>query len=131
MSGGDLPIARLLGGSAIPDHVASDAVLDHQNALLGNALEVECLRVVVRVETLIPESEAFVEELLAEPPGQIAASLEERERVERCEGEVEEELRDRVRLEHRAEGLRLDRRRAVGPLGLLGRLVRDGCRIEV
>ena len=50
--------------------------------------------------------------LLAEPAGEIAALLEQAEPAERVEGEVLEQLGERVRLEHRAVGARLERLRA-------------------
>ena len=121
----------LLRGTAVPDDVAGHALLDHEHALLGDALEVERLRIAARVEPVVPEREAVVEELLAEATGQVAAALEEGERVERGEAEVEEELRDRVGLEHRAIGRRLDLLGGLRAGRLLGRLAGDGGRVDL
>src|SRR5207247_10998401 len=94
-------------------------VLDEDDALLGVAFEIETLGETARVEPVVGEREALVEERLAEATREVAALFQERQRAERAETEVPEKLRERIGLEHRGVRSRLDLDRALRPSGLL------------
>ena len=133
----------------VPHGSSQDAVLDQWDTLLGDTLEIEGLRQTARVERVVCDRDLLVEVPLAEFPAEITAFLEQGQAAERVEGEVLQELADRIRPEHgpvRAWGqlVRVDRpprdfggfarnRRRItvanGPGGLLGvsgRSVRGG-----
>src|SRR6185436_12781364 len=99
VSAGLAPFAGPLGSSAVPDDVLGNAVLDDGHALLGYALQVESLGHPRGVEPVVDEGEAFVIELLAQAPAEIAAALQARKGSERAEAEVPEKLGEGVGLE--------------------------------
>ena len=83
-AGGAWPVDSRAGAArarrAVPDDAASDAVLDQRHALLRRALEVERLRQAARVERVVGDRHLLVEDPLADPPGEVAALLEQAER---------------------------------------------------
>ena len=123
--------AGTLGGRAVPDHVAEDAVVDELRPRLRRALEVERLRQAAWIERVVSEREALVEDLLADPAGRVAPLLEQAERTERVVGEVEKELCEGVRLEHRRVGAGLELDCAARPLRLCDRGPRSRGGIEL
>ena len=124
-------VARLLGGPPVPDDVARHPLLDERYALLRDSLEVEGLGQSALVESVVPDREARVKERLAQPAGEIAALLEERERVQRGEAEVEQQLRDRVRLQNGTVGAGLGCLGASSSLRLFRCLAGHGRGIEI
>jgi hypothetical protein len=118
-------------GAPVPDDVSRHAGLDEHDTVLRYPLEVEGLRVAARVEAVVREGEALVEDPLAEPPRQIARPLEKPERSERREREVREEIGEGVGLENSALRPRLDLVRPSRSGCLDGGLARDRGRVEV
>ena len=120
-----LAVTRLVRRPSVPEDAAEHAVLDQLDALLRRALEVECLRQAARIERIVREREALVEDLLAHLAGREAPLLDQPPGSERVVGKVEEQLREGVRLEHRGIRARLELMRTAGALGGLDRAISE------
>ena len=122
MAGRLLRPAGALRGSEVPDGSTQHAVFDELDSPLRHSLEVDPLRQAARVERVVCDRHLLVERAVADAAGQVAAVLEHGEAAERVEGEVLEQLAERVRLEHGAVGARLELPRPAGPRRFLPRL---------
>jgi hypothetical protein len=112
---------RALGRRPVPHDSAEHTVLDECHTLLRCALEVEGLREPARVERVVGEREAPVEDLRADLVERVAPLLEQALRAEGVVREVGQQLREGRRLEHRRVGARLELDRSTRELRLLDR----------
>jgi hypothetical protein len=96
-----------------------------------SAFEVEGPRQPARVQGIVRDRHLLVGDALADPACEIAALLQEGEPVEGVEGEIVEQVGDRVRLEHGADDSRLEIGGVARAAALLDRLVRGRRRIEI
>ena len=102
MTGRALRVACPRRARRIPDGTAQHAVLDQRDTLLADTLEVELLRQAARVERIVGDRDLLVEVALPELAAEVASLLEQRQAAECVEGEVLQQLADRVRAEHGA-----------------------------
>jgi hypothetical protein len=142
---GSGPQRRKAGGPAWPvercesparaalaeSQTAQDAVLDQLDTLLGDAFEVELLRQAARVERVVGDRDLLVEMALTELAAEVAPLLEERQAAEGVEGEVLQQLADRVRPEHCTVDARRQLFRVGGPARELGGFTCDRGGIDV